>query len=149
MRHLVYALHSRGDATPAGVDGNILAIVTAATGGTLRTHIDAAGLHGSFRGTPGQEAWLESELVFTGEAMFQESGTISFGTGLHRLRFSTAGSGHLSPASGDGLRHGAVVYRIDGGDGQFAGATGSIASAFTVSNTGIVTHDQLGIVVIP
>ncbi len=149
MRHLVYSLHLRGEATRTGVDGNMLAIVATSTGGTFRTRIDAAGLHGSFRGTPGPKARLESEVIFTGETTFQATGTIVLGVGLHRIHFSTAGSGSLSPESDEGLRHGAVVCRIDGGDGQFVGATGSVASAFTVSDTGMVSDHQIGIVVIP
>ncbi len=146
MRQLVYALRFRGEATQIGIDGNVLKTATTAPGCTIRSRIGTEGLSGSLHAAHGGEATFESELVFTGATTFQEVGTICFGTGGHWLRFSTIGSAYLGPAADDYCRHGAAIWRIDGGEGQFAGATGLIASTFVVSDAGEVTDHQLGMV---
>ena len=45
-----------------------------------------------------------------------------------------------------GLTHGSVVWRVEGGEGQFAGATGLITSNFTLSDKGDVTDNQFGLI---
>jgi len=148
MRQLIYALRFRGETIRIGIDGNVHETAASASGCTMRSRIDAGGLNGSLRPERGPEAVLESELTFTGATTFQGVGTIAFGTGGHRLRFSTVGSGHLGPAHDADRRHGAVIWRVDGGDGQFAGASGLIASTFVLSDDGEVTDHQLGMVVV-
>jgi hypothetical protein len=146
MRRLIYALSFRGAAQRIGPDGNVLKIAAAAPGCTVVSRIAVDGLSGFLQSEGGDEARLESELTFTGATTFQEAGTIAFGRGNHRLRFSTVGSGHLDPAPADNGRLGAAIWRIDGGDGQFVGARGMIACNFVVSDTGEVTEHQLGVV---
>jgi hypothetical protein len=146
MRQLIYALRFRGNAERIGVDGNVLKTAASAAGCTIRSRIGGEGLSGSVRPALGGEATFESELTFTGATTFQEAGTIVFGTGGHRLRFSTVGSGHLALASDANRRHGASIRRVDGGEGQFAGAAGLIVSNFFVSDAGEVTDHHLGVV---
>ena len=38
------------------------------------------------------------------------------------------------------------MWRVDGGEGQFAGASGYITSNFTLSDTGDVTDNQFGVI---
>lgn len=146
MRQLIYVLRFRGEAQRIGPDGNILKTAARAPGCTIRSRVGTEGLCGSVHSTGSDEATCESELVFTGAATFQQAGTIVFGTGGHRLRFSTVGSAYLGPAADDERRHGAAIWRVDGGEGQFAGASGLIASNFVVDAAGEVTDHQLGIV---
>jgi hypothetical protein len=51
------------------------------------------------------------------------------------LRFATLGSGYLGPGPDDTRRHGAGVWRVEGGEGQFAGARGLITSNFLSATT--------------
>lgn len=146
MRYLVYALRFQGETMQLGIDGNVLKTVTGAAGCAIQTQIGVDGVSGTLRTIVGQEAAFESELVFTGETTFQQTGTIAFGTGDHRLRFSSVGSGHLGPAREADRRHGAAIWRVDGGEGQLAGATGLIVSNFFVSDAGEVTDHQLGVI---
>jgi hypothetical protein len=146
MRRLIYGLRFRGAATRVGIDGTVFATATTAQGSTIGTRIGPEGVSGTLDPATGDEATLESEWVFTSATTFQETGTIAFGTGGHRLRFSTFGSAYLEPASDDGCRHGAAVRLVEGGEGQFAGARGLIASAFVVDDAGVITDHQLGVV---
>jgi hypothetical protein len=96
----------------------------------------------------GEEATFDSEVTFTGETSFQEVGTIGFGAG-HRLRFSTVGSGYLGPGADPGRKQGAVAWRVEGGEGQFAGASGLITSNFFVDEQlGVVDH-HFGVLLLP
>ena len=146
MRQLIYALRFRGEAKQAGIDGAVLMTATSAPGCTIGTRIGPEGVSGSLHSAAGDEASLESEWVFTGATTFQEVGTIVFGQGGHRLRFSTFGSAYLGPTSNDKFRHGTAIRWVEGGEGQFAGASGLIASAFVVDDEGVVTEHQLGLV---
>jgi hypothetical protein len=148
MRRLIYALRFQGNARRIGIDGNVLQIASSASGCAFRARIGIAGLRGSLRPTLGDEATFESELVFTGETTFLETGTIVFGTGGHLLHVTSVGSGHLGIASKQGCRHGAAVWRINGGEGQFAGASGLITSNFIVGKAGEVTEYHLGVILV-
>ena len=149
MRQLVYVLRFRGEARRVGVDGNVLKTATRAPGCAVRSRIAADGLSGSLRREIGGEATFASELVFTGATTFQQAGTMTFGTGDHRLRFTTVGSGHVGAGPESDCRYGAAIWRVDGGEGEFAGAGGLIASIFVVSDAGAVTDWQLGVVFVP
>jgi hypothetical protein len=146
MRELIYALRFRGSAQRVGIDGNVLKTATVAVGCAIQTLIGVDGTNGTLRPLDGKEATFESELVFTGESTFQQTGTIAFGESSHRLNFSSVGSGHLGPDMETNCRHGAAIWRVEGGDGQFAGATGLIVSNFFVNDAGEVTDHQFGVV---
>jgi hypothetical protein len=146
MPYIVYILRFTGEARHVGIDGNVLKTATGASSCAFETWIGVDGLQGALRTMKGENAGFESELVFTGETTFQQTGTIAFGAGDHRLRFSSVGSGHLARAKESDLRHGAAIWRVDGGDGQFAGATGLIVSNFVVSDAGEITDHQVGVI---
>ena len=148
MRQLVYALRFTGRATPASPDGNVLAVRATAPGATLTATVGPGGLAGSFGPTDGGEAVLESEVTVTGATSFQEVGTIAFGAG-HRLRVATVGGGYLGAGPDPARRHGAVVWRVEGGEGQFAGARGLITSNFVVGEDLAVTAYHLGVLFVP
>ena len=148
MRQLVYALRFTGHATPAGPDGGVLAVAATAPGATLTATVGPAGLDGRIVPVAGGEARLASELTLTGATSFQEVGTMAFGGG-HRLRFAAVGSGYLGPGPDPARRHGAAAWRVEGGEGQFAGASGLITSNFFVGADLAVTDHHLGVLFLP
>ena len=104
MREVLYALRFRGQAEPVGTVGDVLKATTSAPSSTLISTVGPDGLTGTLAPGSGAAATFESEVTFTGETSFQETGTIGFGNG-HQLRFSTVGSGYLfTPGVGDASR---------------------------------------------
>lgn len=148
MHELIYAMRFSGQAEPIGAAGNVLKAATSAPSSTLSSTVGPDGLSGTLTPSSGSEATFVSEVIFTGETSFQETGTIGFGNG-HRLRFSTVGSGYLSPSADPGRKQGTVMWRVDGGEGQFAEASGLITSNFFVDETlGVVDH-HFGVLLAP
>ena len=148
MRQLVYALRFTGQATPASPDGTVLKAATTAPSSTVTSTVGPAGLAGGLHPVAGGEATFASEVTFTGATSFQEVGTIAFGGG-HLLRFSTVGSGYLGPSPDPTRKHGTVSWRVEGGEGQFAGASGLITSNFFVGEDLAVTDHHLGVLFLP
>jgi hypothetical protein len=129
--------------------GTILKAHTTAPSCTLTTVNGTDGVRSTLQPTPGGEATFESEVTFTGETSFQEAGTIMFGDPRHRLSFSTVGQGYLGPSEEPQGYHGAVVWKVDCGEGQLAGATGLITSNFMVSPEGEVIDHHCGVLFLP
>ena len=148
MRQLIYAMRFAGRAEPMGAVGGALKAATSAPSSRLTTTVGEDGLTGTLEPVPGAEATFESEVTFTGETSFQEAGTIGFGAG-HRLRFATVGSGHLAPCADPARGQGAAMWRVEGGEGQFAGAGGLIPPNFFVDAAlGVVDH-HFGVLLLP
>jgi hypothetical protein len=148
MRQIVYAMRFAGRATPIGPDGNVLRASTSAPSTSIISHVGADGLSGTVDAVPGDEATFTSEVTFTSETDFLETGTITFGTG-HHLRFDTVGQGYLGPSADPTRKHGAVMWRVDSGEGQFEGASGLITSNFFVDEQlGVVDH-HFGVLLLP
>ena len=145
MRQLVYAMRFVGRATPAGPDGAVLRVAMSAPGATLTSVVGPDGLAGTLGPAAGAEAAFASEVTLTGETSFQEVGTIAFG-GDHRVRFSTVGSGYLGAGPDPAVRHGAVVWRVEGGEGQFAGARGLITAHVVLGEDLAVVGHHLGVI---
>ena len=110
----------------------------------LTTEIGDSGVSAALGTLPGGSAAFESEVVFAGETSFKESGTIAFGNGANRLRFSTVGEGYLGPCPDANTKHGSVMWRVDGGEGRFDGASGLITSNFFVGEDGDVVDNHFG-----
>jgi hypothetical protein len=85
-------------------------------------------------------------VTITGGTSFVESGSIRFGEGNHRLRFSTVGQCYLGASPDPQLKNGSVMWRVDGGEGQFAAASGFITSNFTIGDAGEVTDNHFGVI---
>jgi hypothetical protein len=148
MREMIYAMRFTGQAHPVGDRGNVLRAATSAPSSALISLVGQHGLMGAFAPIDGEAARFTSEVTFTGETSFQETGSIAFGDG-HRLRFTTVGSGYLGPSADPERKHGTVMWRIDGGEGQFAGATGLITSKFFVdAGLGVIDH-HFGVLLLP
>jgi hypothetical protein len=125
-----------------------LQAATAAPSTIVASSVGPDGLAGDLRPADGGEATFTSEVTFTGATSFVESGTIGFGEG-HALRFSTVGAGHLDASADPARKHGTVMWRVDGGDGQFAGASGLITSNFFVGDDLTVTDHHFGVILLP
>ena len=148
MREVMYALQFSGQAEPVGDVGNVLKATTSAPSSTLSSTIGSDGLTGTLASAAGEVATFESEVTFTGETSFLETGTIGFGDG-NQLRFSTVGSGYLAPSADPARKQGTVMWRIEEGTGQFAGASGLITSNFFVdAGLGVVDH-HFGVLLLP
>src|SRR5215213_5195228 len=118
MRELIYAMCFTGRATPVGSAGGVFTAATTAPSSRLASTVGPDGLTGGLSPAQGGTATFASEVTCTSEAGFQEVGTITFGAG-NVVRFSTVGSGHLRASADPTRKHGAVLWRVDGGDGQF------------------------------
>jgi hypothetical protein len=148
MRQVLYAMRFTGQAEPVGDVGNVLRAATSAPSTTLTSTVGADGLTGTLEPAPGAEATFASEVTFTGETSFLEIGTIGFGEG-HMLRFSTVGNGYLAPSADPTRKQGTVMWRVEGGEGQFAEASGLITSNFFVDEgLGVVDH-HFGVLLMP
>ncbi len=144
MRQIVYHLHFRGRATPTDGGAKVLRATATAVSGSTTTSISSAGIESSYAAQVGEVALFESEVILTGENVFTERGSISFGE-EHRLTFTCLGEGRLTPSGDPTLMCGAVAWKVEGGEGQFEGATGLITSNFTLSDSGDVNDYQLGL----
>ena len=144
MKQIIYAMQFKGKAGP-GASPNVMKASTSAPSTTLTTVIGAEGVQGKLEPAPGGKAEFESEVTITGETSFLEKGSIRFGD-RSRLQFSTVEHGYLGDSADPKLKSGAVMWRIIGGEGQFAGATGYITSNFTLSDTGEVTDHHFGVI---
>jgi hypothetical protein len=145
MRQLTYAMRFTGQAIPANDDGTALTAATTSPSTTITSTVGDTGLTTTIEPAQGDTATFTSQVAFSSASAFTESGTITFGEG-NRLTFSTVGEGYLGPAADASLQHGTVMWRVDGGEGQFAGASGLITSNFFVDGNGAVTDHQFGMI---
>ena len=146
MGRILYAMQFKGQAAPADDSGTVLTARMTAASCTFNTAVGPDGVNGTLQPEQGGAARFESEVTLLGESTFREAGTIAFGDGGHSLRFSTMGEGHIGPSAEPDLKQGAVIWRIDGGEGQFEGATGLITSNFWLTRKGEVVDNQLGVI---
>jgi hypothetical protein len=157
VRQIIYAMRFSGHVTPVGTSPNVMKATTTAASCTWATVVGPDGLRTTLQQAAGGKATFESEVTFlggfessevtsAGEGGFKETGRITFGQGEHRLRFSTLGQGYIGPSTEPNLRQGAVMWQVEGGEGQFEGARGLITSNFSVSDAGEVTDYHLGVI---
>jgi len=89
----------------------------------------------------------ETHVTFTSETTFTESGRVAVGSGGDALLISTVGNGHIGPSADASILHGAVTFRIDGGEGTLDGASGLITSNFQLQpESGDVTDYQVAVI---
>jgi hypothetical protein len=157
MTQIIYMMQFNGQVMPVGTSPNVMKAATTATSCTMTTVIGPDGLRGTLEPTAGGYGTFESEVTFVGgfessevtsagEGGFKETGTITFGEEGDRLRFSTIGQGYIGPSAEPNLKHGAVMWQVDGGEGKFEGARGLITSNFSVSDAGEVTDHHVGVI---
>jgi hypothetical protein len=123
----------------------------AGTPGVMKAHLEASIPAGSAiakaAGIKAGKASFDSVVTVTGDGTFLESGTIRFGNRGAAISFSTAGQGAIGPSADPKLTNGAIVWKIVGGEGKLAGATGYITSNFTVDAKGGVVDNQTTVIV--
>lgn len=144
MKHVIYSMQFKGTAAPAG-DKKMKA-TTSATSCSMESVVGTDGIESKFHPAEGGLAYFESEVHLTDTNAFTETGTISFGEDEHMLRFSTVGHGILGPSADPKYSAGAVTWKVDGGEGQFEGASGFITSNFLVMEDGEVTDYHFGVI---
>jgi hypothetical protein len=148
MKQIIYSMHFRGWTSPAAEGSGVLKATTSATSCHFHTTIGIDGVNGTYEAADGDLAFLESEITLAGADAFSETGTISFGD-KHSLHFANAQDGHLGPSAQPDTMAGTVSRKVQGGEGQFAGATGFITSNFTVTNTGELNEYQFAVIFVP
>lgn len=146
MKQIIYVMQFKGQAAPSAEANNVLQADTKASSCVIRSVADANGVSGTIEAIEGGESHFESQVTITGETTFLESGSIRFGSGAHKLYFSSVGQGHLDVCADPNLKHGSVIWKLERGEGQFAGASGLITSNFTVSNEGEVVDNHFGVI---
>jgi hypothetical protein len=110
--------------------------------------LEAALADGSDAGI--DRASYENHAVFTGESSFSEMGTIRYDDGDGELEIATLSDGTLGPCGDPDVLHGAAVYRITGGGGRLAQATGLVTTNFLLwPATGQFEEQQVAIVFVP
>lgn len=144
MRQITYAMQFRGKAAAVGESPPRLKASLRGAGCRLTTEIGDTGVSAALGSLPGGSATFDSEVVFVSETAFKESGVIAFGNERNRLRFSTIGEGYLGSSPNGATKHGSVMWRVDGGEGQFEGASGLITSNFFVGADGNVVDNHFG-----
>lgn len=75
---------------------------------------------------------------------FTETGEIRFGAGT--IRYVSRGEGFIEETEEPDIQQGCVIRRIDGGSGIFEGATGYIASTFTVDENARYRDSQSAVI---
>jgi hypothetical protein len=89
----------------------------------------------------------ETHVAFTSETTFTESGRVTVGRDGDALLISTVGVGYIGPSADPSVMHGAVVWRIDGGEGGLEGASGLVTSNFQLRpETGDVKEYQVAVI---
>lgn len=143
LRPIVYSLQFRGRIT--SLSSRVLEQRASAPSQILITTVDANGLAGRVQPGEGKEALLVSRLVLTDDGSFDQSGTIEFAPG-HVLAFRSVGAARIGRSPDPHLRHGAAIWEVEGGEGQFRGAHGRITSNFFVSDTNELTDNHFGLI---
>jgi len=144
MEQLIYVMQFTGQAAPAAGSTTVIKATSTASSCSLTTTVGTDGVSGVLQPVGGDKAHFESEVTLTGDASFVESGSIRFGD-RSKLRFSTVGQGNIGASADPKLKSGTVMWRVDGGEGQFAGASGYITSNFLIGEAGELTDNHFGV----
>jgi hypothetical protein len=148
MRLLVYTLRFVGRATPASREGSVLTVAATAPGPVAAFIVALDESTDVLAAIPTGEVVLESEVTLTGATSFQAIGTIAFG-GDTALRVAVLGGGYLGPGPDPAWWHGAVTWRVEGGNGLLAGARGLITSNLLVGDDRAVIDHHLSVLFLP
>ena len=150
MRKLLYTMQVRGRTSRPPDNSDPMRTTGSAVGCVLSTTISASGITTDFVPAKGELAYFDSELHLTGPDQFQEQGEIAFGDNTaHLLRFSTEGQGHLMSGFEPGTIAGTASWRVEGGEGQFAAASGFNTSNITITASGDRHDIQSGVIFLP
>ena len=146
MTQVIYSMQFTGQIVPDEGANNQRNVKAVARSSRIESLAGPGGIKGSVQPVEGEDSTMESVVILTGNGRFQEHGSIAFGDSGNTLRFTTIGEGHISSSPEPSVNHGSVIWRVEGGEGQFEGAAGLITSNFTISTTGDVTDHQFGVI---
>jgi hypothetical protein len=146
MQQLIYTMHFKGHAAPSEGSSQSMKVAGKAASSSITTVINSGGLTGGFDPAATTNATFESEVMLVTATTFTERGSITFGDGAHRLLFVSVGEGWMEQSPDPALKQGTVTWAVDGGDGQFQGALGTITSNFTLGEDGEVNDYHLGLI---
>ena len=148
MQQLVFAIQFKGTGKPVdGQPGN-LKVEGQAASVSITTVINDGGITGGFDPAALATVHFESTVTMTEGGRFTEKGSIFFGENHHRLFFKSKSEGWMEPSPIEGVLHGAVVWTVEGGEGQLVGAGGIITSNFSVDGNSAIVDNQLGVIYI-
>ena len=148
MTELVFALEFKGSGGPSGTSTTTRRARTAAPSQILRTVMGPEAIATAVEPVGGDAAVLESTVERFPDGSFVEEGTIAYGR-FGTVSFETVGRGTVGPSPVDGWVHGAVMWKITGGEGHLAGACGLITSNFVASAQGEVIDHQIARLYLP
>ena len=146
MQQLIYTMQFKGHAVPSESSPGAMNVLAKAASCSITTVVNTGGLTGGFDPAAVTVAVFESEVKLLTPGTFTERGTISFGDAGHRLNFVTVGEGWMGQSPDPALKQGTVTWTVEGGQGQFDGAAGTITSNFTLNEAGEVNDYHLGII---
>jgi hypothetical protein len=148
MQQLIYALQFR---RPPKSSPGATEIPARATSMSITTSISDAGVKAGIEQVAGESATLENQFQLNKDGLlFFEQGTITFGAGAGKLNFSSIGVGQLLDCADPKYKAGTVMWKVDSGEGFFAGATGAITSNFLVDlKTEELIDNHLGVIYLP
>jgi len=146
MQQLIYTMLFKGHANPSDIGPQVMNVSLKAASCSITTVVNSGGLTGGFDPAAVIDAVFESEVQLLSATTFAERGSISFGKAGHRLNFVSIVDGWMGQSPDPALRQGTVTWKVDGGQGQFEGAGGVIASNFTINESGEVCDYHLGII---
>jgi hypothetical protein len=113
----------------------------------METIVGPNGVETTLRPAPGDMAFLESILRLSGEHSFEGEGVLTFGDESNQtLNFKTVHAGHLDRSAMPGVMAGSANWQVQGGTGRFQSATGLIASAFTLNESGELSEYHCGLI---
>ena len=146
MRQVIYSMHFRGQASASGETAKSLKTTSSGTSCTMETVVGPSGVETTLHPAPGDLAFLEAQIHPAEDHSLEGSALLSFGDdGLHGLKLQTMHGGHLSPSPNPGIMAGSVNWKVVGGTGRFASASGFVASTFTLTDDGELSEYQCGL----
>lgn len=148
MKTLTFALTFTGQAAPVSENPLTLKALSKAESCRKTATIGPAGVEATHEAIPGGDATFTSQVIFSTEEEFTETGTLDYDHG-NRIHFSTVGVGRIAPSAIEGIATGAVIWKVDSGEGIFQNATGHITSNFTVDAEGAITDHQTAVILAP
>jgi hypothetical protein len=148
MKNLTFYLQFRRPAKVGAEDPPAVASSAA-----LTTIIGKNEVSARLTPVPGLTATLENSFALNQDGnLFFEWGSVTFGESGDRITFSSIGVGYLlgQPDPSSPMQQGTVMWKVTGGSGFFANATGAIVSNFlVVPATGELIDNHLYLVYLP
>jgi hypothetical protein len=146
MQRVVAIIRLRGEATPPEGEPPRVKV----KGQSEDVTVEVAGAESAIARLLSGGVTYETDVTFSSETAFTETGRIAVGSGGDAVHISTVGEGFLGPSPDPGLLHGSVIWRIDGGEGVFEGASGLLTSNFVLApDRGKVSEHQVATIFTP